>query len=904
MITLEESQRDELLMELVDAALEQPSEDRASYLRSACGDDAVLCAEVEERVQWEQRMGGFLRDAVINAVEFLDGSFECGEHVAGRYRILREVGRGAMGVVYEAFDERLERHIAIKAARPGYSHRLPPEARAACQVAHFNVCKVHDLHCTQTEFADVDFLTMEFIDGETLSARIRRAGPLTEHEARDIALQICAGLAQAHRQGVIHGDLKCGNIILAKSPEGGTRAVLTDFGLAKLKLSDGESGKTSQAGGSFDYMAPELFAGVRISVASDVYALGVIFHEMLTGKPPVRVDVLPEISKKTSTLTLLEPVSGLRGAPRCDDLPSPWGAIVTRCLESSAEDRFRDADTVARALMPRSRRWLLNAAAGVVLALVTGVVTYLRVTTPAETVRLAVLPFDTDAATASVGAGLLQDTGDRLSHVKGGRVRFTLIPLKDALRNNVDRSEQAESRLGATHSLSGTLRQENGRILVRAYLTDARTRLNLADWSAGYAPSELRNLPLAMAGMVTGTLRLPPLALTATVNAKAYPAWAEGVSLARGDPKDIDRALDLLERAVAADPSSPLTHACLAEAELQKYLSTSGEQWWNRARESLKAAERLNPDVAAVRFVSALINGAIGHYDEARADLQRAIEIEPLNGDLWRQLASVYRRSNRPNEARAALQKAIQFQPGYFKNYEELGNFYYFRYEFEEAVRQYKKMVELAPGQSEAHFLLSTPYLNMGRYPDAEHELRLAMKIQETSDVVHTLAVSLMYQDRDREAISYYLRALELGPPPVNKYLLYLNLGTSYRRSNQPEEAERAYRKALELAYGELEKNPKNGYIRSCVAYLLARLGDRQGAEANAVQALGLTPGDVNVPWMVALTYEALEERERTLSLIRNGPDWLLSRLNRFPDLADLQKDLRFQQLIASHHIQ
>jgi len=233
-----------------------------------------------------------------------------------------------------------------------------------------------------------------------------------------------------------------------------------------------------------------------------------------------------------------------------------------------------------------------------------------------------------------------------------------------------------------------------------------------------------------------------------------------------------------------------------------------------------------------------------------------------------------------------------------------LGAFYYDRYDFTEAARQYHRMVDVAPSQPDAHFKLSNPYLNMGRYSDAEYELRLAISLRETSDAMHGLAVSLMYQDRDREALSHYLRALELGPPPKNKYLLYLNLGTSYRRSSQPVEAVRAYRKALELAYGQLEKNPKDGYVRSCLAYLNARLGRRQEAESNAVQALGLSRGDLNVSWMAALTYEALGERDRTLSLVQDAPEWLLSRLNRFPDLADLRKDLRFQQLIVSHHIQ
>jgi serine/threonine-protein kinase len=117
---------------------------------------------------------------------------------------------------------------------------------------------------------------MEFIDGQTLQERIRRHGPLPEAEARDIARQICAGLAQAHRQGVIHGDLKCGNVILSRLQQGGVRAVITDFGLAKMRTVDGTDVK-GRCAGTRDYMAPELFQGERPTVASDLYALGILF---------------------------------------------------------------------------------------------------------------------------------------------------------------------------------------------------------------------------------------------------------------------------------------------------------------------------------------------------------------------------------------------------------------------------------------------------------------------------------------------------------------------------------------------------------------------------------------------------------------------------------------------------
>src|SRR5262249_2143095 len=147
------------------------------------------------------------------------------------------------------------------------------------EVSHFNVCKVHDLHSITTDLGEVKFLSMEFVEGETLAARLRRAGALPPNEAMEIARQICGGLTQAHRQDVVHGDLKCGNIILAKTPTGATRAVITDFGLAAMKL-PGEEWTLHQQGGSVDYMAPELFTGSPVSVGSDLYALGVVFHFM------------------------------------------------------------------------------------------------------------------------------------------------------------------------------------------------------------------------------------------------------------------------------------------------------------------------------------------------------------------------------------------------------------------------------------------------------------------------------------------------------------------------------------------------------------------------------------------------------------------------------------------------
>src|SRR5262249_22258572 len=150
---------------------------------------------------------------------------------------------------------------------------------------HPNVCKIFEIHTATTELGKIDFLTMEFLDGETLAERLRWGKP-TEPDARLIARQLCAGLAEAHRVGVIHGDLKSNNVFLTRSADGSLRAVITDFGLAQGSSAATPTVQSETRAGTPDYMAPELWKGEKASIASDIYALGVILYELVGGKRP------------------------------------------------------------------------------------------------------------------------------------------------------------------------------------------------------------------------------------------------------------------------------------------------------------------------------------------------------------------------------------------------------------------------------------------------------------------------------------------------------------------------------------------------------------------------------------------------------------------------------------------
>src|SRR5258708_2632409 len=360
------AQDDDMVMNLVELALGQPEPERRAYLQRACAGETELFEQAWEYVQWESRMQGFLLEPLYSP-PVNEHPFELGELLDGRFRILREIAQGGMGVVYEAMDERLDRRIAIKCAKTGFRKRLPPEVRHAREITHPNVCKIFEIHTARTASGEIDFVAMEYLEGETLADRLKR-GPLPESEARAIARQLCSGLAEAHSKGVIHGDLKSNNVILTKVADASTRSVITDFGMSRATEAAQSTLQSGPRGGTPDYMAPELMQGEKASVASDVYALGVMLHELVSGRKPA--------------------------AGAAIALHPKWNAIVAKCLAADPKNRYANATQIVQAFEPpRTRRWFLMAAAAVLAATITGVVTYQRATAPREAVRLAMLPF-------------------------------------------------------------------------------------------------------------------------------------------------------------------------------------------------------------------------------------------------------------------------------------------------------------------------------------------------------------------------------------------------------------------------------------------------------------------------------------------------------------------------------
>nr|MDP9120437.1 serine/threonine protein kinase [Acidobacteriota bacterium] len=289
-----------------------------------------------------------------NGGEAGPGSLAPGTILAGRYRIVAFRGRGAVGEVYEAQDGELDEPVAVKVLRPEIAgdeqalRRFKREVQLARRVTHPNVCRVFDLvhHPGEPDGARL-LLTMELLRGETLADRLERQGSMSPAEALPIVVQVVRALEAAHANGVVHRDLKSGNVFLVDGP-GGSRAVVTDFGLAgSTSALDPKAAKLTATGemlGSPAYMAPEQVRGEEATPATDIYALGIVIFEMVTGQ-------LPFVGKSafyTALKRLQEPPPSPRG--QMPDLDPLWEEVILRCLARNPGDRFRRARHVTRAL--------------------------------------------------------------------------------------------------------------------------------------------------------------------------------------------------------------------------------------------------------------------------------------------------------------------------------------------------------------------------------------------------------------------------------------------------------------------------------------------------------------------------------------------------------------------------
>jgi tetratricopeptide (TPR) repeat protein/TolB-like protein/tRNA A-37 threonylcarbamoyl transferase component Bud32 len=579
-----------------------------------------------------------------------DQTLRSGDLVADRYRIVRFIARGGMGEVYEAEDRELRARVALKtirpeiAADPAMMERFRREIHLAHKVTHPNVSRIFDLGFHRDGAKSVTFLTMELLPGETLAARVSRVGRLTTAEALPIVAQMASALDAAHEAGIVHRDFKSGNVMLVET-EKGVRAVVTDFGLAR-----GSAGKdgfaasmtgTGAVAGTPLYMAPEQVEGGEVTASADIYALGVVMYEMVTGKWPF----VGDSAISTAVKRLKEPPPSPRTS--IPDLDRKWEAAILRCLERDPANRFARATDVVQALggetvrAGRRQRRALLAVVAALLLVAAGLGYYLaRRSGPAGPVKVrrsvAVLGFKNlagrpEEAWLSAAFSEMLTTelaaGEKLRTISGENVaRAKLeLALNDAESLAGDTLARIRKNLGTDFVVLGSYvslgKETGGQIRLDVRVQDAASGETLASLAQTGTESNFLDLVSQTGSKLRERLGVGELSAAQAGGARAsLPSSSEGArlyaeGLARLRVFDALGARDLLEKAVAADPQYPMAHAALAAS-----WSTLGYD--GKAREQARKAFDLSGNLWREDRLA-----VEGRYRETVREWDKAVEI-------------------------------------------------------------------------------------------------------------------------------------------------------------------------------------------------------------------------------------------------------------------------------------
>ncbi|MDQ3069130.1 MAG: protein kinase [Acidobacteriota bacterium] len=552
------------------------------------------------------------------------------------YDIIKALGTGGMGVVYEAEDTQLGRRVALKflpgalCSDPVALERFQREARAASALNHPSICTIHAIE----QWEGQHFIAMELLEGETLAARLTRdrldALPLV-----DIAMQIADALESAHSRGIVHRDIKPANIFV--NPRGQVK--LLDFGLAKFgSTADLNPQGETRAGldltvpgtamGTVAYMSPEQARGQLTDARTDLFSLGTLLYQMATGAVPFKGDTTAVVFDAILNRDPV-PIAQINGA-----LPGSLGRVIEKALEKDREMRYQSA-TDLRTDLARTRRDLdsgRRAAAGPAGETPSG-------GTKAAERSVAVLFFENLSGVKEdeyFRDGITEDIITELSKIRG--LNTFSRPTVLAFRDKTVTPAQIGQQLGAAYVLAGSLRRAGNRLRINAQLVDTRTDFPL--WSERYdrEMQDVFEVQDEIARKIAEALRvtLSPqeqaaLSQKPTENLQAYDLYLRGKSYARRlTEKDLEFALRMFESAVALDPKFALAYAGIANVWAQNhYWHATGSEWIERAQAAAENAVSLQPDLPEAHVARGWVFYSNNQYEHAITEAKVAIAQKP-----------------------------------------------------------------------------------------------------------------------------------------------------------------------------------------------------------------------------------------------------------------------------------
>jgi tetratricopeptide (TPR) repeat protein len=853
----------------------------------------------------------------------------------GRFLIERRLGAGGMGEVYLAMDTRLKRTVAIKrmSLRAGLTaddHALfLREGQRASALQHPNIAGIYDVFEENNEV----LLVMEYVEGSTLRRAIGQ--PMAAEQFLDIAIQCASALVAAHEKRILHGDIKPENIMLSAAGQ----VKLLDFGVARRLPGEDQQGETlttvwapGHISGTPSYMGPEVLKGGMPDARSDIFALGIVFYEMLAGRHPFQganitvttAHILDE--REAAALDR----SRLKVAPRL-------ATVVARALfkdpaqrYASARDLRKDLETVqqggrpakaARGPVPKWQLWLTPVLALVVAAAMLPAVRS-RVAgwwkpkahaAPAaakvEAPRLAVLPPRIDGANPELTAfadGLSAIVAAKLSSLSQNH-DLVVIDTPQVIKAQASTPASALKELGANLSLELTVQQSSD--MNRAtYKLSSASPGGVTTQETFTAP---RSDPFSLQDRVAdGVVRalqidLRPEEKTAlsyhgTTEPVAYDYFLQGQGYLQAAirPENITNAIQVLDRALALDPNYGKAFAVRGQADWLNYEATKQRNWVEQARKDCSHAVSLGNAGADGHLCLGLVAIGTGDYQQAANEYRDAVELDPTGNDGYVGLANAYTKLNRLSDAEHTYQQAISLNPNSRRAYQQLGRFYLQQAEYAKAVSVFQQAIRLAPENYLDYSNLGGAYLFLGNRAEAIQALEESLKLRPTAGAYANVGTAYYESRRYTDAANNYRQAIKFNNQDPD---LWGNLASALLYGGQRAQALEAFRQQLALLLQQLRVNPEDAERQGDVASCYAILGDKENAVTHLSRSLELGHSNKDLLFNAAVVYNDLGETGVAQEWLQKAlaAGYSASIVRDSPSFDNLRSNPQFQQLLG-----